>query len=74
MDRLSPDDDPNLAQCRPSKGIGDPKGTIFQPNHVSLKMAESSPMGPVNSGSHQPRSDAEVVSGSKSFFVLFIHF
>ena len=28
----------------------------------------------INSGSHQPRSDPEVGSGSKSFFVLFIHF
>ena len=29
---------------------------------------------PINSGSHQPRSDPEIGSGSKSFFVLFIHF
>ena len=29
---------------------------------------------PINSGSHQPRSDPEVGSGSKSFFVFFIHF
>ena len=29
---------------------------------------------PINSGSHQPRSDPEFGSGSKSFFVLFIHF
>ena len=29
---------------------------------------------PINSGSHQPRSDPEVRSGSKSFFVFFIHF
>ena len=27
---------------------------------------------PINSGPHQPRSDPEVGSGSKSFFVLFI--
>ena len=29
---------------------------------------------PINSGSHQPRSGPEVGSGSKSFFVFFIHF
>ena len=29
---------------------------------------------PINSGSHQPRSDPEAGSGSKSFFVLFSHF
>ena len=29
---------------------------------------------PINLGSHQPRSDPEVGSGSKSFFVFFIHF
>ena len=29
---------------------------------------------PINSGSHQPRSDPEAGSGSKSFFVLFRHF
>ena len=29
---------------------------------------------PINSGSHQPRSDPEVGLGSKSFFVFFIHF
>ena len=28
---------------------------------------------PINSGSHQPRSDPEAGSGSKSFFVLFSH-
>ena len=28
----------------------------------------------VRSGSHQPRSDPEAGSGSKSFFVLFNHF
>ena len=29
---------------------------------------------PINSGCHQPRSDTEAGSGSKSFFVLFSHF
>ena len=29
---------------------------------------------PINSGSHQPRSDPEAGLGSKSFFVLFSHF
>ena len=29
---------------------------------------------PINSGSHQRRSDPEVGSGSISFFVFFIHF
>ena len=29
---------------------------------------------PMNSGSHQPRSDAEAGSGKKSFFVLCSHF
>ena len=29
---------------------------------------------PINSGSHQSRSDPEVGSGSKSFFVLFSNF
>ena len=29
---------------------------------------------PINSGSHQPRSNPEAGSGSKSFFVLFSHF
>ena len=29
---------------------------------------------PVNSGSHQPRSDPQVGSGSKSFSAFFIHF
>ena len=29
---------------------------------------------PINSGSHQPRSNPEAGSGSKSFVVLFSHF
>ena len=29
---------------------------------------------PINSGSHQPRSDLQVGSGSKYFFVFFTHF
>ena len=52
----------------------DPNDTLIILNTHKWGKNFSKKILPINSSSHQPRSDLEAGSGSKSFFVLFSHF
>ena len=52
----------------------DPRDTLIILNMHKWGKKNFKKKLPINSGSHQPRSDPEAGSGSNSFFVLFSHF